>query len=143
MASTNKKKYQIAVTQFPKHEHSLDFIRGIPYAAKDNVMFCTARKITLEEYKIFDPSAESAPNGILIIQDMNHNDIVITSDQIQTFADTPLYMHEDNTYMRLIPSVIIENTMFGEKSCAMLAYNLNEEKTYVFKISDVDIWIAG
>ena len=143
MASTNKKKYQIAVTQFPKHEYSLDFIRGIPYNAKDNVMHCTCRKFTLEEYKKYDPSAESAPNGMLIIQDMNHNDIVITSDQIQTFADTPLYMHEDNTYMRLIPSVIIEKTMFGEKSCAMLAYNLNEEKTYVFKISDVDIFVAG
>ena len=143
MASTNKKKYEITITQPPEHKPSLDFIRGIPYAAKDNVMFCTARKFTLEDYKKFDPSAESAPNGILVIQDMNHNDIVITSDQIQTFADTPLYMHGDNAYIRLIPSAIIEKTMFGEISCAMLAYNLNNEKSYVFKISDVDTWIGG
>lgn len=143
MATSSNKKYEITITQPPEHEPRPDFIRGIPYIAKDNVMHCIGRKFTLEEYKKFDPSAESAPNGLLIIQDMNHNDIVITSDQIQTFSDTPLYMHEDNTYMRLIPSVIIEKTMLGGKSAAMLAYNLNEEKTYVFKISDVEIWIAG
>ena len=142
---TLNKKYEITITQPPEHKHSLDFIRGIPYAAKDNMMICTARNFTLEEYKKFDPSAEQVPNGILIIQDMNHNDIVITSDQIQTFAVTPLYLHSNNGlfYERLIPNAFIEKTIVNEKSVAEIAYKSREGKSYVFKISDVDIWIAG
>ena len=107
-------------------------------------MFCTARKFTLEEYKKIDPSAEQVPNGILIIQDMNNNDIVITSDQVRTFAVTALYMYGNNKlfYERLIPSMIIEKTITNGKSVAEIAYNSKEGTSYVFKISDVDIWIA-
>lgn len=143
--TTSNKKYEITITQPPEHKHSLDFIRGIPYAAKDNVMFCTARKFALEEYKKIDPSAEQVPNGILIIQDMNNNDIVITSDQVRTFAVTALYMYGNNKlfYERLIPSMIIEKTITNGKSVAEIVYNSKEGKSYVFKISDVDIWIAG
>lgn len=144
-SNNSNKKYEITITQPPEHEPRPDFIRGIPYAAKDNVMFCTARKLTLEEYKKIDPSAEQVPNGILIIQDINHNDIVITSDQIQTFAVTPLYLHSDNGlfYERLIPNSIIEKTILNEKSVAEIAYKSTEGNSYVFKISDVEIWIAG
>ena len=53
--TSSNKKYEITITQPPEHKPSLDFIRGIPYAAKDNVMFCTARKFTLEEYKKIEP----------------------------------------------------------------------------------------
>lgn len=109
-------------------------------------MFCTARKFTLEEYKKFDPSAEQVPNGILIIQDMNNNDIVITSDQVRTFAFTDLYMYSNNKilfYERLIPAMIIEKTITDGKSVAVIVYKSNEGTLYVFKISDVDIWIAG
>ena len=142
--TSSNKKYEITITQPPEHKPSLDFIRGIPYAAKDNVMFCTARKFTLEEYKKIDPSAEQVPNGILIIQDMNHNDIVITSDQIQTFADTPLYMYGDNAlnYERLIPFLISEKTIINGKSVAVLTYRSNAKDVFGFKISDVDIWFA-
>ena len=142
--TSSNKKYEITITQPPEHKPSLDFIRGIPYAAKDNVMFCTARKFTLEEYKKIDPSAEQVPNGILIIQDMNHNDIVITSDQIQTFADTPLYMYGDNAlnYERLIPFLISEKTIINGKSVAVLTYRAITKDVFVFKISDVDIWIG-
>ena len=147
MATTNKKKYEITITQPPEHKPSLDFIRGIPYAAKDNVMFCTGRKFTLEEYKKFDPSAEQVPDGMLIIQDMNNNDIVITSDQVRTFAVTPIYMHSKSSgglfYERLIPGIVIEKTILSGKSIAEIGYNSRDGKTYVFKISDVDIWIAG
>lgn len=143
--TTSNKKYEITITQPPEHEPRPDFIRGIPYNAKDNAMFCTRRKFTIEEYKELDPSAEQVPNSIFIIQDMNHNDIVITSDQIQTFAVTPLYMHSNDGpfYERLIPSAIIEKTMLGGKSVAEVAYNSRDGKSYVFKISDVDIWVAG
>lgn len=143
---TSNKKYEITITQPPEHEPRPDFIRGIPYAAKDNVMFCTARKFTLEEYKKFDPSAEQVPNGILIIQDMNNNDIVITSDQVRTFAFTDLYMYSNNKilfYERLIPAMIIEKTITDGKSVAVIVYKSNEGILYAFKISDVDIWIAG
>lgn len=140
---TSNKKYEITITQPPEHEPRPDFIRGIPYAAKDNVMFCTARKFTLEEYKKFDPSAEQVPDGILIIQDMNNNDIVITSDQIRTFAVTALYMYSNDKlfYERLIPAMISEKTIINGKSVAMLAYNSDDRKAYIFKISNVDIWI--
>ena len=143
--TTSNKKYEITITQPPEHEPRPDFIRGIPYAAKDNVMFCTGRKFTLEEYKKLDPSAEQVPNGILIIQDMNNNDIVITSDQVRTFAVTPLYMYGNNKlfYKRLIPGTIIEKTIIDGKSVAEISYKSNEGTSYVFKISDVDIWIAG
>ena len=142
---TSNKKYEITITQPPEHKPSLDFIRGIPYAAKDNVMFCTGRKFTLEEYKKLDPSAEQVPNAMFIIQDMNHNDIVITSDQIQTFADTPLYMCSDNAlkYERLIPVLIAEKTIINGKSVAVLTYRAINKDVFVFKISDVDIWIAA
>ena len=142
--TTSNKKYEITITQPPEHKPSLDFIRGIPYAAKDNVMFCTGREFTLEEYKKIDPSAEQVPNGILIIQDMNHNDIVITSDQIQTFADTPLYTCSDNalSYERLIPVSIAEKTIINGKSVAVLEYRATTKDVFAFKISDVDIWIA-
>lgn len=140
---TSNKKYEITITQPPEHEPRPDFIRGIPYAAKDNVMICTARKLTLEEYKKFDPSAEQVPDGMLIIQDMNNNDIVITSDQIRTFAVTAFYMYSDNKlyYERLIPAMISEKTITNGKSVAVIAYKSNDRKLYIFKISDVDIWI--
>lgn len=143
--STQDKKYEITITQPPKHEPRPDFIKGIPYAAKDNVMFCTSRKFTLEEYKKFNPSAEQVPTDLFIIQDMNNNDIVINSNQIQTFAITPLYMHGDNalSYERLIPVEIVEKTIIGEKSGAMLAYKASDKNVFVFKISDVEIWVAG
>lgn len=143
--ATSKKKYEIAITHPPEHEPSPDFIRGIPYAVKDNVMFCTSRKFTLEEYKKFNPSAEQVPTDLFIIQDMNNNDIVINSNQIQTFAITPLYMHGDNalSYERLIPVEIVEKTIIGEKSGAMLAYKASDKNVFVFKISDVEIWVAG
>lgn len=141
--TTSNKKYEITITQPPEHEPRPDFIRGIPYAAKDNVMFCTARKFTLEEYKKFDPSAQQVPDGMLIIQDMNNNDIVITSDQVRTFAFTALYMYGNNKlfYERLIPAMIAEKTITNGKSVAVTAYKSNERTVYVFKISDVDIWI--
>lgn len=144
-SNNSNKKYEITITQPPEHESRPDFIRGIPYAAKDNVMICTARKLTLEEYKKINPSAEQVPNGILIIQDMNNNDIVITSDQVRTFAVTALYMYGNDKlfYERLIPATIIEKTIINGKSVAEIAYKSNEGTSYVFKISDVDIWIAG
>ena len=144
-SNNSNNKYEITITQPPEHEPRPDFIRGIPYAAKDNVMFCTARKFTLEEYKKFNPSAEQVPDGEFVIQDMNHNDIVITSDQIQTFADTPLYYNSDDGifYRRLIPNAIVKKTIISGKSVAMLAYKSDDRKTYIFKISDVEIWIAG
>ena len=143
--TTSNKKYEITITQPPEHKPSLDFIRGIPYAAKDNVMFCTARKLTLEEYKKMYPSAEQVPNGILIIQDMNNNDIVITSDQVRTFAVTDICMYGNNKlfYERLIPSMIIEKTIMNGKSVAEIAYDSKDGTSYVFKISNVDTWIAG
>lgn len=142
---TSNKKYEITITQPPEHEPRHDFIRGISYAAKDNVMFCTSRNLTLEEYKKMYPSAEQVPNGILIIQDMNNNDIVITSDQVRTFAVTALYMYGNDKlfYERLIPATIIEKTIMNGKSVAEIAYKSNEGTSYVFKISDVDTWIAG
>ena len=109
------------------------------------ILSSTIRKFTLEEYKKLDPSAEQVPNGILIIQDMNNNDIVITSDQVRTFAATALYMYGNNKlfYQRLIPNTIIEKTIIDGKSVAEIAYKSKEGTSYVFKISDVDIWIAG
>ena len=106
-------------------------------------MFCTARKFTLEEYKKFYPSAEQVPNDVLIIQDMNNNDIVITSDQVRTFAATALYMYDNNKlfYQRLIHNMIVEKTIIGGKSFAQIAYKSEEGTLYVFKISDVDSWI--
>ena len=141
--TSSNKKYEITITQPPEHESIPDFIRGVPYAAKDNAMFCTGRNFTLEEYKKFDPSAEQVPDGMFIIQDMNNNDIVITSDQVRTFAVTALYMYSNNKlfYERLIPVMICEKTITNGKSVAVIAYKPNNITLYVFKISDVDIWI--
>lgn len=140
---TSNKKYEITITQPPEHKPSLDFIRGIPHAAKDNMMFCTGRKFTLEEYKKLEPSAEQVPDDVLIIQDMNQNDIVITSDQVRMFAVTALYMYENNKlfYERLIPAGVIEKTIIDGESYAVLSYASKTGKVYAFKISDVDIWI--
>lgn len=80
---------------------------------------------------------------VLIIQDMNQNDIVITSDQVRMFAVTALYMYGNNKlfYERLIPAAIIEKTIIDGKSYAILSYASKTGNVYVFKISDVDIWV--
>lgn len=59
------------------------------------------------------------------------------------FAVTALYMYENNKlfYERLIPDGVIEKTIIDGESYAVLSYASITGKVYVFKISDVDIWI--
>lgn len=74
--STQDKKYEITITQPPKHEPRPDFIKGIPYAAKDNVMFCKFRQMTLDDMKEMDLSATEVLADSYILQDINDKDII-------------------------------------------------------------------
>lgn len=70
-----------------------DFIRGVPYAAKDNVMFCRYREMTLDDMKEIDPNATTVPSNYNILQDLNKKDIIITSDEIEKFINIPIYIY--------------------------------------------------
>lgn len=142
---TSNKKYEITITQPPEHEPRPDFIRGIPYAAKDNVMFCKRREMTLDDYKEIYPEATEKPTNVYIIQDNNGNDLIITSDMIESIAKMQLFISMEYPgfssyiYIPLMGYALKQN--FNGKSIAMLTYTLNNH-THAIKISDVDSWMA-
>lgn len=141
----SNKKYEITITQPPKHEPRPDFIKGIPYAAKDNVMFCKYRAMTLNDYKEINPEATEKPTNVHIIQDNNGNDLIITSDMIDGMSKMQMFILNENSgvssysYIPLMGYALKQN--FNGKSIAMLAYTLSSH-TYAVKISDVDSWMV-
>ena len=141
---TLNKKYEITITQPPEHEHKPDFIRGIPYNAKDNVMFCRRRDMTLGDYKEINPNATEKPTNTYILQDINGNDLIITSDMIESMAKMQLFMLIENSgnssYTYIPPMGYALKQNFNGKSAAMLTYTLSNH-TYLVKISDVDSWM--
>lgn len=143
---TSNKKYEITITQPPEHEPRPDFIRGIPYAAKDNVMYCKHREMTLDDYKEINPDATEKPTNMYILQDINGKDLIIASDMIESIAKMQLFIVVEQSgkssynYIPLIGYAPKQN--FNGKSFAMLAYS-KSNSTYLVKISDVDIWMAG
>ena len=138
--TTSNKKYEITITQPPEHKPSLDFIRGIPYAAKDNVMFCSYRVMTLDDMKEMNPNATSVPESTFILLDINGNDLIIKSDMIKDLSMTNAYIVDDMGMKNLIFNTAINKVEIENKTVAMLAYKLNNS-LYVVKISDVDAWI--
>lgn len=141
-APTSNKKYEITITQPPKHEPRPDFIRGIPYAAKDNVMFCKYRVMTLDDYKEINPEATSVPKSTFILLDINGNDLIIKSDMIKDLSMTNAYIVDDMGMKNLIFNTAINKVEIENKTVAMLAYKMNDSN-YLVKISDVDYWIFG
>lgn len=141
----SNKKYEITVTQPPEHEPRPDFIRGIPYAAKDNVMCCKHREMTLDDYKEIVPEATEKPTNTYILQDINGNDLIITSDMIESMAKMQLIIlveksgNSSYNYIPLNGYALKQN--YNGKSFAMLAYS-KSNSTYLVKISDVDIWMT-
>lgn len=138
--TTSNKKYEITITQPPEHEPRPDFVRGIPYAAKDNVMFCKYRVMTLDDMKEMDPNATSVPESTFILLDINGNDLIIKSDMIKDLSMTNAYIVEDMGMKNLIFNIAINKVEIENKTVAMLAYKMNNSN-YVVKISDVDAWI--
>lgn len=141
--TTANKKYEITITQPPEHEPSLDFIRGIPYDAKDNVMICKFRAITLEDMKEQDPNATTVPSNYNILQDMNGKDIIITSDEIEKFINIPIYTCDKDMFLqRVIPDFVTKKRIVEGSSFASIMYvHGASNKVYSFKISDVDMYI--
>lgn len=140
--NNSNKKYEITITQPPEHEPRPDFIRGIPYAAKDNVMFCRYRGITLDDIKEMDPNATSVPESTFILLDINGNDLIIKSDMIKDLSMTNAYIISDMGMRNLIFNTAINKVEIKNKTVAMLAYKM-DNSIYVVKISDVDSWITG
>lgn len=138
--TTSNKKYEITITQPPEHEPRPDFIRGIPYAAKDNVMFCRYRVMTLEDVKQIDPNATTVPENTRILLDINGNDLIIKSDMIKELSMTNAYIVSDMGMQNLIFYMAINKVEIENKTLAMLAYKI-DNFIYVVKISDVDSWI--
>lgn len=145
----SNKKYEITITQPPEHKSSPDFIRGIPYAAKDNVMFCKHRAITLEDMKEIDPDAETAPSNIHILQDMDNKDIIITSDQIENMILMQIIIvtESNDSVEYIIPSIIYakkKTKLPSSKTAAyyMCGYETNSSTfaNFFVKVSDVDLW---
>ena len=139
--TTSNKKYEITITQPPEHEPSLDFIRGVPYAAKDNVMFCRHRAITLDDIKEMNPNATTVPENTRILLDINGNDLIIKSDMIKDLSMTNVYLVNDTGIQNLIFFMAINKVEIQNKTLAMLAYKM-DNFMYVVKISDVDVWIG-
>ena len=138
--TTSNKKYEITITQPPEHKPSLDLIRGIPYIAKDNVMFCKTRKMTLDDIKEIDPTATSVPENTHILLDINGNDLIIKSDMIKDLSMTNAYLVNDMGIQNLILFMAINKVEIENKTVAMLAYKINNF-IYAVKISDVDCWL--
>lgn len=139
---TSNKKYEITITQPPEHYPRPDFIRGIPYNAKDNVMFCKYRVMTLDDMKEMDPNATSVPKSTFILLDINGNDLIIKSDMIKDLSMTNAYIVDDMGMKNLIFNTAINKVEIENKTVAMLAYKMNDSN-YLVKISDVDYWIFG
>ena len=139
-SNNSNKKYEITITQPPEHEPRPDFIRGIPYAAKDNVMFCTYRTMTLDDMKEIDPNAATVPENTYILLDINGNDLIIKSDMIKDLSMTNAYIVSDKGIQNLIFNIAINKIEIENKTVAMLSYKINNY-IYVVKISDVDAWI--
>lgn len=141
-ATTSNKKYEITITHPPEHKPSLDFIRGIPYDAKDNVMFCRYRTMTLDDMKEMDPNATIVPENTHILLDINGNDLIIKSDMIKDLSMTNAYIVNDMGIQNLIFNTAVNKVEIENKTLAMLAYKINNS-IYLVKISDVDYWILG
>lgn len=145
--STKNKKYEITITQPPYHEPGPDFIRGIPYAAKDNVMIGTIRTMTLDDYKEIKPESAEVPKDVYILQDINGNDLIITSDMIEDMAQMNLHIFasEGKIAMKTIASVeiYVPKQYSNGKTIAQLSYKIPTGITIVVKISDVDDWYFG
>lgn len=144
---SSDKKYEITITQPPKHEPRPDFIRGIPYAAKDNVMICKYRKMTSDDYEKNYPEARSASPGMFIAQDINGKDLVITSDMIATLASMNIFFETQTSsfisaYMSPTKVLYANKKYYDGLSYALLSYLLDSETVIVIKISDVDSWIG-
>lgn len=143
-SNNSNKKYEITITQPPEHEPRPDFIRGIPYAAKDNVMIGTIRTMTLDDYKEIKPESTEVPKNVYILQDINGNDLIITSDMIEDMAQMDLHIFgsEGNFSMKTIASVklYVPKQYSNGKTIAQLLYKTPTGITIVVKISDVDYW---
>ena len=141
--TSSNKKYEITITQPPEHEPRPDFIRGIPYAAKDNMMFCRYRVMTLDDMKEMDPNAATVPSNYNILQDLNKKDIIITSDEIEKFINIPIYIYDENMVLQMaIPYCVVTKRIVEGRSFATITYSSGDRnKVYSFKISDVDIYI--
>ena len=146
-ATTSNKKYEITITQPPEHEPRPDFIRGIPYAAKDNAMIGTVRAMTLDDYKEIKPESAEAPKDVYILQDINGKDLIITSDMIEDMAqmDLHIFSSEGKIAMKTIASVeiYVPKQYFNGKTIAQLSYKMPTGITIVVKISDVNDWYFG
>lgn len=141
--STKNKKYEITITQPPEHEPGPDFIRGIPYAAKDNFLYCTVRKMTLDDYKEVKPEATEVPKDTYILQDINSKDLIITSDMIKNMIQMQLivFASEETLAMGAVASVKVyaPKQYSRGKYVATLEYAI-PSGIVIVKISDVDIW---
>lgn len=138
--STSNKKYEITITQPPEHEPRPDFIRGIPYAAKDNVMFCKFRQMTLDDMKEMDPSATEVSADSYILQDINNKDIIITSDQIEDMFSMRIILVNNMEYS--IPTKIFgaPKTNVGDSKTLAMYVCIKNSMNIFTKISDVDYW---
>lgn len=145
--TSSNKKYEITITQPPEHKPRPDFIRGIPYAAKDNVMFCKCRKMTLDDYKEVMPEAAEVPTNMYILQDINGNDLIITSDMIEDMVQMQMHLcaNEAGIVMNSVIHIglYIPKQYVNGKFLGGISYDIPIGDTVaniVVKVSDVDNW---
>lgn len=143
--STSNKKYEISITQPPKHEPTFDFIRGISYDAKDNAIHCKFRETTLDDVKEIKPDATEVSKDTYILQDMNGNDLIITSDMIENMAQMLVILHASEGVLEGAYVAHVEFYMpklyYEGKSIATVRYIADKGGAFYIKISDVDIWL--
>ena len=143
-SNTNKyEKYEISITQTSKHKSTFDYIRGISYDAKDNVIHCTVRNMNLDEVKEMYPEATTVPKDACVLQDMNGDDLIITSDMIENMAQMLVILHTGNGIINCaIHYTIYRLKRYYEgKSVAFIKYSAYPFGTCFVKMSDVDIWM--
>lgn len=103
--------------------------------------------MTLDDYKEVKPEAVSVPENIYILQDINGNDLIITSDMIEDMMQ--MQMHLCVNEAGVVTNSVIRSGLYIPKQYAngkflgAILYNMPEGDTVaniVVKISDVDSW---
>lgn len=100
--------------------------------------------MTLDDVKEVRPDATEVPKDTYILQDINGNDLIITSDMIENMVQMQLIIcaNGGGVTMKTVASVesYFQKQYSNGKSFAGLSYDLPSGFGIIVKISDVDNW---
>lgn len=113
-------------------------------------MICKCRAMTLDDYKEVMPEAQEVPIDTYILQDINGNDLIITSDMIEDMVQMRMHLcvNGEGIVMNSIIHIglYIPKQYVNGKFVGGISYDLPKGDTVanlVVKVSDVDNWFIN